>query len=270
MSSPNLDLAALNPPKILTFDLETAPIKSYHWSLWDQNISLDQIQDDWSILAYAAKWLDNKQVIYNDTSGRGTKHVRNDKALCAELWALLNDADIVVAQNGKRFDVKKLNARLIINGFPPYSPIRVIDTMLVAKRHFGFTSNKLAYMSEHLTDSPKSKHKKFPGFELWSECLKDNPSAWSEMRKYNIQDVIATEKLYLKQRPWIDQHPNLSTYSGDVKPACPKCGSLNVIRGGTTVSQVGIYPRYRCKSCGSWSRGKGMLNPLSTRKTKLV
>ena len=260
----------MTKPNVLVFDLETAPLESYHWALWDQNISLDQIKVDWSILAYAAKWVGSKEVLYRDTGGRGIKKVRNDKPLVADLWKLLDEADIVVAQNGVRFDVKKLNARLIIHGFKPYSPIRVVDTLAVAKKHFGFTSNRLAYMSEQLTDSPKDEHKKFPGFELWAECLKDNPEAWKEMKKYNIRDVIATEKLYLKQLPWIDQHPNVGTYSTDGTQVCPKCGSGNVQKRGTSVLQLGSYQRFHCQDCGGWSRGKQLLTALKDRKAKLV
>lgn len=256
--------------RILTIDIETAPIESYTWGIWEQNVGLDQIKTEWSILAFAAKWIDKKAVIYADTSGRGAAKVRDDKPLVKALWALLDEADIIVAQNGARFDLKKINARLVMHGFGPYSPVRVIDTLLVAKKHFGFTSNKLEWQSKYLTDSPKSKHKTFPGFELWLECLADNPKAWAEMRKYNIQDVISTEKLYLKQRPWIAQHPNLGTYSDRAEASCPKCDSTNVQARGFQVLQQGRYQRFHCQSCGGWSRGKTMLIPLKTRKEKLA
>src|SRR5579885_983063 len=181
-------------PRILTLDIETAPLKSYHWGLWDQNIGIEQIDVDWSILAYGAKWLDKPKFIYRDTGGRGESKTRDDAALLDEIALLLDEADLVVAQNGKKFDIKKINTRLIQANIPPYSPIRVIDTQEVAKKHFGFPSNKLAYTSKILTDTPKDDHRKFPGFELWRECLADNPKAWKEMKKYNKRDVIATEK----------------------------------------------------------------------------
>jgi hypothetical protein len=260
----------LTGPKILVLDIETAPLESYTWGIWEQNVGLDQIKTEWSILAFAAKWLGAKSVIYSDTSGRGANKVRDDKKLVGEIWKLLDEADLVVAQNGARFDIKKINARLIMHGLGPYSPIRVIDTLLVAKKHFGFTSNKLEWQSKYLTDSPKSKHKKFPGFELWLECLKDNRAAWAEMKKYNCQDVISTEKLYLKQRPWIAQHPNLGTYGVGEDPTCPKCDSTHVQARGYAVLQLGRYHRYHCQVCGAWSRGKQLIASLKVRKAKLV
>lgn len=259
-----------NSPKIATVDIETCPLESYTWGIWDQNVGLDQIKTEWSILSFAWKWLDSRKVEYADTGGRGEAKVRDDKALVGVLWTLLDQADLVVAQNGQRFDLKKINARLIVHGYGPYSPVRVIDTLQVAKKHFGFTSNKLEWQARYLAGTEKSKHKKFPGFELWSECLKDNPEAWAELKKYNKQDVIATELVYLRQRPWIDQHPNVGTYSLKAEVQCPKCGSFNLTKQGIRVLQLGSYQQYKCNDCLGWSRGKKLLADLTTRKTKLV
>jgi predicted RNA-binding Zn-ribbon protein involved in translation (DUF1610 family) len=260
----------MTSPRILTFDIESAPVEAFVWGLWDQNVGLDFIKVDWSTLSFAAKWLDSKKIIYQDTGGRGKNKVRDDKPLMKTLWELLNEADIVVAQNGKKFDVRKVNARFIQHGIGPPSPYRVIDTMLVARKHFAFTSQKLAHTSTILTDTPKDSHRKFPGFELWKECLADNPAAWAEMKKYNKQDVVATEKVYLKMRPWIDQHPNVGAYDPSDAHTCPKCGSDQLQRRGVSVTQQGQYPRMQCQNCGGWSRGKTALIPLNKRKMLLV
>ena len=176
----------------------------------------------------------------------------------------------MVAQNGQKFDIKKINTRLKFHGYGPYSPIRIIDTLLVAKRSFGHTSNKLEWQSSQFTDTPKSKHKKFPGFELWAECLKDNPEAWAEMRKYNIRDVRATEKLYLRQRPWIVNHPNLSTFGERDGASCPKCQSQNLQARGWAVLQAGRYQRFQCNDCGGWARGKVMTDSIQVRRERLT
>jgi hypothetical protein len=256
-------------PKIVTIDIETAPLASYTWGIWEQNVGLDMIATEWSILSYSAKYLGRPAVAYRDTGGHGKAKVRDDKALLGEIWKLLDEADIVIGQNVRRFDLKKINARLIVNGFGPYSPVRVIDTMEAAKRYFRFTSNKLEWTSKYLTDSPKSKHKTFPGFELWAECLNDNPAAWAEMKKYNKQDVIATEKLYLTLRPWIINHPSMAVFS-ETAMSCPKCGSAKVEKNGTRATQAGRYRRYRCTDCGGACAGKQLLTPLAARRGMLV
>lgn len=219
---------------------------------------------EWSILSFSAKWLGEDEVTYMDTGGRGAKHVRDDRKLLAVLWDILDQADIVVAQNGREFDIKKINARLLQSGYKPYSPIRVVDTYVEAKKHFAFTSNKLAWLSKHLTETEKLAHKAFPGFELWKECLRDNPRAWHEMKRYNIADTRATEELYLKLLPWIAGHPNLGVYVEAAEPVCPKCASAKLQKRGKSRTQGGEYTRYQCQDCGGWSRGKQALKRRGT------
>lgn len=267
MSKPSaLQLA----PRVLVADIETLPIEGYVWQLFDQNVGLEQIKTEWSIASYAAKWLGESKIFYENTGGRGPKKVRDDKKLMQPLWDLLDEADIVVAQNGQKFDIKKINARLIEHGFKPYSPIRIVDTYLVAKKHFGFTSNRLAWMADHLTDTPKSEHKKFPGFELWKEWLADNPAAWVEGKKYNVRDIIATEQVYLKQLPWIKGHPNRAAYSAQKGPTCTNCGSAKLQYRGYEVTQQSKFRRTQCTNCGKWGRGKQNLIDKDTRAVMLV
>lgn len=258
--------------KTLIIDIETSPLEAWCWGLWDQNIGLDFIKSEWTILSFSAKWLGRRTILYGDTGGRGIGKVRDDKPLMKAIWSLLDEADIIVAQNGKRFDVRKMNARLIEHGFTPPSPYRVIDTMLVAKKYFAFTSQKLAWTSKHLTDVPKEEHKEFPGFELWVECLKDNPKAWRVMRRYNKRDVISTEEVYLKVRPWIENHPNLGVYDESERPLCPKCGGIRMNRSKQRFSmkQQGTYMQYICGDCGGYARGKIMQLPLEKRRSLLV
>ncbi len=258
-------------PRIVTLDIETAPLNVYCWGVWEQDVGLEMIKDEWTILSYAARWLGRKPVMFSHTGGRGADKVRDDKDLCAELWALLDSADIVITQNGAAFDVKKINARLIMHGMGPYSPIKVIDTKLAAKRHFAFTSNRLAWMSKHVNkNTQKDAHKRFPGFELWAECLKDNPAAWREMRKYNSLDVIATEELYLHMRPWIAGHPNVAAYADGKELTCPKCGGRDLQRRGQAVNQAGRYQRFQCISCGGWARAKQNLTDAAGRASLLA
>lgn len=260
-------------PRILVLDIETTPLELYAWGIWDVNASLEQIKTDWSIMSFSAKWLGEKKVIYMDTGGRGKRFVRNDKKLMKPLRDLLDEADIVVAQNGKKFDMRKINARLIAHGFPPPSPYRVVDTMLVARKYFAFTSQKLAYTSEILAPlQKKDEHPEYPGFKLWLACLNDEPGAWVVLKRYNAKDILATEQVYLLTRAWDTSHPNLGTFSSAENHQCPHCGSANVIgrNGWREVKQQGVYKRYQCKDCHGWSRGKVMLNPISKRRTQLA
>ena len=261
---------ALNPcVRIATLDIETSPILAYVWGLFKQFVAINQIHTDWSILSFSYKWLDEKRVVHHCTGGRGKHKVRDDKALMKLLWAVLDEADVIVAQNGVRFDMKKINARLLEYDMPPPSPYKVVDTMLEAKRIAAFSSNRLAWLSEVLSETRKSEHKKFPGFELWLECMEDNPEAWAEMKKYNNIDILATEAVYLKLRPYIIGHPNIAAYNDSTDTQCPKCSSKNMQRRGFARTQSGEYFRYQCKSCGGWARGRYTKNRREKRVSLL-
>lgn len=257
-------------PRIGVLDVETAPIEAYVWGLFDQNISLDMIKTDWSLISFCWKWLGEKDHYYQDTGGRGRAKVRDDRCLMKPLYDRLDEADIVIAQNGRRFDIKKVNARLIQHGHKPYSPIKIVDTLEAAKNHFGFTSNKLAYLSDKLANTKKYEHKEFPGFELWKECLADNPKAWAVMRKYNPLDVISTAEVYETMRPWITNHPNHAAWIQDKDSRCTKCGSKSLQRRGYSATAQGMYPRFQCQDCGGWLRGKQNTIELKVRRQMLA
>jgi hypothetical protein len=250
-------------PKVLVFDIETAPILAYSWDIWEQNIALNQIVKDWCVISWAAKWLSDppEKIMYQDQ--RNAKTVRDDKALIKGMWRLLDEADIVVTQNGKKFDTRKLNARFIIHGLKPPASYRHFDTYQVGKRLFAFTSHKLQYMAEVLgVEFQKLSHPKFPGQELWNECLKGNLEAWKEMETYNKHDVLATEGVYNKIQAW-DGSINFNVYRDDVAIVC-NCGHPSMHRIGYAYTTTGKFQRFRCNKCGRETRSK--VNMLTKEK----
>lgn len=256
-------------PRIVTLDIETSPILAYVWGLFKQFVGLNQIVSDWSILSFSYKWLGDPKVHHFNTGGRGVEKVRDDRHLLQLIWDVLDEADIVIAQNGIKFDAKKINARFIQAGMPPPSPYKIVDTMLEAKKVAAFTSNKLAWLSDILTDTPKEDHPEFPGFELWTECLKDNPRAWKVMKRYNDRDIPSCEGVYLKLRPYIVGHPNVAAYNDDTDVQCPKCGSKEIQRRGVALTQTGKYQRMQCFGCGGWSRTRYTENDIKKRRSLL-
>lgn len=258
--------------RILFLDIETAPILGNVWSIWQQNVGLNQIERDWYILSFGAKWLGDDRVIYHDQSK--AKDIEDDTGLLSKLWKLLDAADIVVAHNGKQFDTKKINARFILAGLKPPSPYKVVDTLLIAKAQFKFTSNRLEYLADKLnTKYKKLSHAKYPGFALWKAVMAGDPQAWAEMRTYNEHDVLSLEELYLILRPWDKKHPNVDVYDDEHEgEACPVCGGYHLQKRGFHTTNIGKYQRYVCMnpSCGSWSHARAPLNTKQKRKGLLA
>lgn len=239
----------MSKPKILVLDIETAPMHGQLWDLWDQTLGLDQIEIDWHLMSWAAIWFDKPtEIFYMDQ--RNQKDMHNDTKILKGMWNLLNECDIVLTQNGKKFDVPKLNAKFAEYGFGPTNVFRHFDTCQIAKKLFKFTSNKLEYLAKILkTKHQKLKHKKYPGHEMWKECLKRNPDAWAEMEKYNKHDVLVTAEVFEKLRAW-DNSINFNVYQDDNSFVC-NCGSTELLKNGHHYSDVGKFQRYKCKQCGA-------------------
>ena len=212
-------------------------------------------------MSIAAKWKGEKEIIYFDVSKK--KDFSDDKDLVKEAWDLLNFADIVITQNGKRFDIKKLNARFIKYGLPPPSTFRQMDTLQIAKRYFSITSNKLEFLAEFLGTTKKVKVRKFMGHELWKACLEGDKAAWSEMRRYNIGDIVTLEEVYNKLTPW-EGSTSINTYFDDEEEQVCRCGSKEFRHAGYRYTNTGKYKRLRCKSCGANYRERK--NLLSKKK----
>ncbi len=253
-------------PRISILDIETAPVRAAVWGLFKQNVGLNMIRDDWFIMSFAHKWFRDEKVVYLDQSKQ--LDMEDDTALLIALHKVLDEADIVVAHNGRKFDLRKINARFIAAGMTPPSPYRIVDTLETAKRQFAFTSNKLEWLTGQLCTTKKLKHGKFPGFELWDQCLKGNPEAWEEMREYNIVDILSLEELYELFLPWDDRAPNYGNFVDEAEPVCPRCGSRHVTEAAKPYrTNVGLYKLYQCDSCHGWARGRTLQNSAAKRKT---
>ena len=238
--------------KILLFDIETAPNLGWVWGRWEQDVI--EFEREWYMLCFAAKWLGSKKVISYSLPDFSTykKDKYNDTELVGELWELLNSADIVVTHNGDRFDIKKTNTRLLEDGFSSPHPYQSIDTLKVAKKYFGFTSNKLDDLARKLKFGQKVEH---GGFSLWKGCMNGDMKSWRRMVKYNRHDVILLEKVFLKLRPWMKNHQINFNVHNDTIARCPQCGSRDLMKQGYRFSATTKRQQYTCNDCGSWSSG---------------
>lgn len=239
-------------PEILLFDIETSPMKAYVWRRWKENISLDQTISEWFMICWSAKWVGNKE-IYSDRLTRDEILEENDKRITGSLWKLLDEADIVVAHNGKRFDVPKMNSRFIIHGLPPCSPYKQVDTKEISAKIFGFSSNKLDALATYFGFPNKDE----TDFDLWKRCLEGDENALIYMEKYNKKDVQILEKVYIKLRPWATRHPNAGLYISSDKPVCPVCGSTHIEETPDNVyTHASRFKVYRCTDCGALARSR--------------
>ena len=238
--------------RTLIYDIETAPIIATVWGKYEQNF-VWSIQD-WYMLCFAYKWEgERKTHVISQTDFKNYKPGSDDDSeVVKALHKLFDEADIIVAHNGNSFDQKKSQARMIQNGLAPPAPYKQIDTKLVARRHFNFTSNKLDDLGEYLKLGKKIST---GGSDLWKSCMAGDMKAWRKMQKYNIQDVVLLEKIYLKMRPWMNNHPHLGVIDG--RPlACKNCSSQRLHQHTKkTIANTGWKYQYKCYDCGAYQIG---------------
>ena len=171
-------------PKILIFDIETAPMQAFVWKRYKENVSLEQTISESFMLCWSAKWLYEEEV-FGDALNPIEAVLEEDERIVRSLYNLINKADIIVAYNGKSFDIPYMNQRFLVYGYPPYAPVQVIDPYETAKQVFRFSSNKMDNIATQLGLQNKIK----TDFKLWKDCVRGDETALAEMLKYNKQDV---------------------------------------------------------------------------------
>ena len=230
--------------KILYIDIETAPNVGFTWGMYEQNVI--EFISEWYILTFAYKWEHENKVHVKTLADYKPfkKDIRNDIELVRDLYLLLDEADAVVAYNGKKFDIKKIQSRLFAHGIKPPSPFRIIDPLTVVRNKFGFNSNKLEAIAQLIKVNGKIHHE---GFPLWRKCYNGDLKAFEMMAKYNKGDIMPMVHVYKEILPWIDNHPNHNIYN-ETKENCPNCGSDKMEKRGMQHGKQ----RYQCKSCYKW------------------
>lgn len=231
--------------KVLVLDIETLPIVAYVWKVWDENIGDTQIIKDWCILSWSAKWLHDDKIM-SDVLTKREALTRNDERISKSIWKLLEKATVVIAHNGKKFDIKALNTRFWKHKLGKPSSYKVIDTLTSVRAVFKLNHNGQDAISRFLGTQEKLE----TDFSLWIGCDRGNAESLLYMQDYNDQDVRALEEIYLSMRDWIPNHPDLRIYEG-VTEGCPVCLSDRYTGIGLYVAKTKSYLEYRCSDCGS-------------------
>lgn len=242
-------------PRILFLDIETAPNLATVWDIWNQNIGTNQLLESSYVLCWSAKWKHEKNILFDSVKKSGKKGV------VRSVWELLNQADIVIHYNGRKFDIPTLNKEFLLLHLTPPAPYKQVDLYEVVKKKFKFVSNKMGYISKQLGQPSKIE----TDHQLWLDCMSGKPEAWAKMERYNRKDVFVTEKLYKILIPWIERHPNYGLWADMSKPVCSNCGSTKVQKRGLMHCKTLTYQRWNCQVCGTWLKSKQSEKKLNNK-----
>jgi hypothetical protein len=245
----------MSGPKILTLDIETSPNLSWHFDTWHVDIAPIQIVEPSRMLCFAAKWEENKRIIFHHE--RETTH----SDMVEHAVRLLDEADVVVTYNGDNFDLPWIEWERKLNGLTKPSPFVSVDLFKVIKREYkkAPARRSLDYITSQLGLTGKLQHKGY--FPLWIDMNSDDEAvrekAHRTFRRYNKRDVLTTEELKFKLEESITNIPNVALYAPptdpdpETRPPCPK-GHDAAIRQGYKRTKTRRYRQYQCGVCGVW------------------
>lgn len=229
--------------RILLFDLEVAhSIVASYIPVWRQTGSHKSVLEDSYIMAAAWKWLGTEKI-----ESRAVKPGKcpSDKALVKELLKVIYEADAIVAHNGDRYDRKILNARLLVHGLGPLPRVISIDTCKIAKQALLLHSNSLEWLGKILGSGQKNS----PDMSVWLDALKGDAEALKKIAKYNVEDIVLLEDIFIKLAPFIPSGLNRAMGVDIDEPICPCCGSEWCHKRGSYHTRTTTKQRFQCTEC---------------------
>lgn len=238
--------------KLLYYDIETTLAVSYHWGMWKQNLSHKQREIPSHLLSHAWAW--NDGAVYGSVLTPKEVLEHNPERLVREAWQLVDECDVLVAHNGKNFDVKMLNSYFLYFGLPPPSPYRIIDTLHMAKRKFRMDFNSLEFLAKYMRVTNKIVN---GGIELWIGCARGDEESLRLMLEYNFGDITTLRDVHKKLVAWDNDGVNMSLYNDD--GTCPHCGTddIDPVPGKFVHTPAKRHQLHRCNGCHANLRKAG-------------
>jgi hypothetical protein len=244
-----------SPPRVLTFDIETAfHIGGYFGPTYDVNIA--KVIQKGYVLGFAWKYSGKPRIYscYIWDFPRYKREPRNDIEVIRKWRKVMSDPTVhlVVGQTSISFDTKVMYGRLLIHNLAPLALPPQADTKKMVKSIARFDSNKLDDLAESFGYGKKHK----TDADLWWDCMMGIKKAQKRMVEYNKRDVEITEKVYFHLLPHVTSHPNMAVIQG--RPdACRHCGqNKGFIANGFDYTRTGKYRRWQCKNCRGNNRAR--------------
>jgi DNA polymerase elongation subunit (family B) len=141
---------------ILYLDIEVSKSLVFNYGLRVPStyINPEDLYKEFYIISWAASYV-GKDTVWSDCVTTKEAKKWDDKRILSQLHDLMESADILAGHNLDKFDLRKLNARFLLNGIEPVTSKRTLDTLKIARSKFAFESNRLDYISQKLGLRPK-------------------------------------------------------------------------------------------------------------------
>jgi len=231
------------PEKTLYFDIETMPCVALVWRP-GYNIFVSSeavLRPSWACLIQY-KWK-NEDKVHILSLTRDELLAGDDKHIWEAFIPVYNSANLVVTQNGKRFDVPWLQYRAMVHKLPSPLEQPQVDIKEQWARKFASPSNKLDWMGNTLFGQGKDPM----SFGDWLAIHHGDMRAYKKMVTYGAKDVTLLQEVHKRCFPYLPRPPLVSPNM------CPHCGSDKMYKNGTRISSMGRKQRQLCLKCGTAS-----------------
>ena len=235
-------------PRILIYDIETSRMLAKTWWTGKQYVGSNQVVREPKIITIAWKWFGTDEVKYVSWDKN-----HDDKELLKKFLHEYNRADLVIGQNNDKFDNRWINARALKHRLDVNMLVRSLDLMKQAKKHFRLPGYSMKFMTEFMGVETKMEHEGIKMWDMIEDGTKEEQAEYMQkMIDYNVQDIVATEQMYLMFRKYIGTVTHLGMFSGGDKSDCPSCASDDVEHRRVTYTAAGTLQHImRCKDCGT-------------------
>ena len=258
----------LKGPNIVFLDIETSAAKVYAFGRHKQFINQDAvIEEGGNILMAGVSSIKSNQVLLLSCTPNEAKS-GEDFNVCQVIRESLEDADAIVAHNGKNFDIKMLENRFSFHGIRPLRKVPILDTLEMAKKAYRLPSNKLDSIAAYFDIGRKIDT---GGIDLWVRVQSGDKKALEEMQEYCKHDVELLKRVFLELRArGITAGFNAGLYYQDHNHRCKVCGSsATTLTGKIATTPAGVYHETECLECGAFSRTKDNILSKDKRSTLL-
>lgn len=236
--------------RVLFWDIETSPMEVWTYAI-GQNIAISpsQIEHESKITSIAYMFEGDKFPKYLEwefKDGEG-----DDELMLKKFVSVLDTADIVVAQNGDRFDLTTFYWRLNeLKLPPPENEIITLDTLKLSRRVFRSPSHKLDYRSKVYGFGGKIK-------QDMGDCIavaKGDSKKQKERVRYNIKDVLDLRRLFWREINYYFIPKQiaklLKNYIYEKRPFCKKCEVKRRKKYDvSSVEKTDMHIQYKCRNC---------------------
>ena len=212
---------------IMTYDIETTLNKAWVWDTGKTYVGHKSLIDETKIISICYKYLGDDTVytiVWDNDEGQ-----QCDKRLIIKFLEVYNKVDMVIGQNNDNFDNKIVVARAMKYGLYVNMHQKSFDIYKQVRRIAKLPSYSLDYMTKYFGVAHKLSHE---GIVMWKMIQEGTPQQKEEYIKkmvdYNIGDIVSTEALYLRLRPYLGHKMHFGAMGGQPRFASPSDGTCDV------------------------------------------